>query len=521
MPAGISARLRRAVTVLDMTPDMTPDPTLDARGVASTPTTVALIDRRPAGESTDALVIGAFVGPEGPVAADSTFAEVVSSAALAGATGKAGEITVIPGAGHVSAERIVVAGLGEKDALDGRVVRRAAGAASRTLAGRATAVSTLSALDLDAAAQGHLLGAYVFDRYKTPTAAPVGSIGLSVPTVDAAAVAILRKAVATADAVRFARDLVNTAPNDLYPAAFAERAAAAAEEAGLTAEVLDEFALAEAGFGGILAVGSGSARPPRLVRIDYRPAGARRSVALVGKGITFDSGGLSIKPAQGMEHMTSDMGGAAAVVATVIAAAALELPIAVTAWAPLAENLISGSSYRPGDVIRHYSAGDEPGKTVHVLNTDAEGRLILADAIVRAAQENPDFLIDTATLTGAQVVALGNRTMGVMGTPELRDRVAELAREVGEGGWAMPLPEELREGLDSPVADLANISWDRVGGMLVAAHYLAAFVPAGLPWAHLDVAGPAFNTGKPHGYTSSGATGVPVRTLLAVLADLA
>ncbi len=244
-------------------------------------------------------------------------------------------------------------------------------------------------------------------------------------------------------------------------------------------------------------------------------------MALVGKGITFDSGGLSIKPAQGMENMTSDMSGAAAVVATVITAAALNLPVKVTAWAALAENLPSGSSYRPGDVIRHYGANGEPGKTVHVLNTDAEGRLVLADAIARAAQESPDYLLETSTLTGAQVVALGNRTMAVMGSDDLRDRVAELAREVGEGGWAMPLPEELRESIDSPIADLQNINWDRVGGMLVAGHYLSCFVPDGLPWAHLDVAGPAYNTGKPYGYNGSGGTGVPVRTLLAVLQEIA
>jgi leucyl aminopeptidase len=222
-----------------------------------------------------------------------------------------------------------------------------------------------------------------------------------------------------------------------------------------------------------------------------------------------------------MEHMTSDMSGAAVVVATVITAAALQLPVAVTAWAALAENLPSGSSYRPGDVIRHYGANGGPGKTVHVLNTDAEGRLVLADAIVRAAEEQPDYLLDTATLTGAQVVALGNRTMAVMGTDDLRDRVAELAREVGEGGWAMPLPEELRDSIDSTVADLQNINWDRVGGMLVAGHFLRCFVPDGLPWAHLDVAGPAFNTGKPYGYNASGGTGVPLRTLVAVLESIA
>ncbi len=277
----------------------------------------------------------------------------------------------------------------------------------------------------------------------------------------------------------------------------ADRAASAARAAGLKVQVLDEKALAKAGFGGILGVGQGSTRPPRLVRISYTPPRARALVALVGKGITFDSGGISIKPGAGMDHMTSDMAGAAAVIATTIAAAALQLPVAVTATVPMAENLPSGSAYRPGDVLRHYG-----GKTVHVLNTDAEGRLILADAIVRAIEDKPDYLIETSTLTGAQVVALGLRTMGVMGAPEFRDRVAELAREVGEGGWAMPLPPELREGLDSPLADLANVSNDRAGGMLVAGHYLSEFIPEGLPWAHLDVAGPAFNVGKAYGYTS-------------------
>jgi leucyl aminopeptidase len=252
------------------------------------------------------------------------------------------------------------------------------------------------------------------------------------------------------------------------------------------------------------------------VRISYRPQRPKAHVALIGKGITFDSGGLSIKPAANMDHMTSDMAGAASVVATMIAAAALQLPLSLTATVPMAENLPSGSSYRPGDVLRHRG-----GQTVHVLNTDAEGRLILADAIVRACEDKPDYLLTAATLTGAQVVALGLRTMGVMGTEALRDRVAELAREVGDGGWAMPLPEELRAGLDSPLADIANVAGDRAGGMLVAGHYLAHFVADGVQWAHLDVAGPAFNTAAAYGYTPRGGTGVPVRTLLATLADIA
>jgi len=260
----------------------------------------------------------------------------------------------------------------------------------------------------------------------------------------------------------------------------------------------------------------GSARPPRLVRMTYVATKAKSSVALVGKGVTFDTGGISIKPAAGMEAMTSDMAGAAAVVATVVLAATLKLSVNVTATVPMAENMPSGTAQRPGDVLTQYG-----GTTVEVLNTDAEGRLILADAIVRACEDSPDYLIDTATLTGAQVVALGNRTPGVMGTDAFRDRVAGISQSVGEGGWAMPLPEELRADLDSPIADLANITGNRWAGMLAAAVFLQEFVADGVQWAHIDVAGPAYNTGSAHGYTGKGGTGVPVRTMIAALEDIA
>lgn len=506
-------------------------------------TRLSLSASPPSQLEADALVVGAYRTDNGPVAADSAFAEAVAAAGLAGADGSPGAVTIIPATGRIAAQRVMVVGLGPAPAPDrtdspddaeanplGKAVashservRRAAGAASRAAAGRTEIVSTLAAIDPTAAAEGHLLGAYVFQTYRKPKDQPVPSIVLAVPATDEQTTAAVRRAEIGAAAVAFARNLVNSAPNDLYPAEFAGRAKGAAEQAGLDVQVLDEKALAAGGFGGLLAVGGGSTRPPRLVRISYTPAQPRAKVALVGKGITFDSGGLSIKPSAKMDQMTSDMSGAAAVVATVVAAAQLELPLAVTAYAALAENLPSGSAYRPGDVIRHYggAADSDAGKTVHVLNTDAEGRLVLADAIVRACEDNPDYLLDTATLTGAQVVSLGRRTMGVMGSPELRDRVAELARSVGEGGWAMPLPEHLREGLDSSLADLQNISSDPGGGMLVAGFYLSEFVADGVTWAHLDIAGPAFNDGKAHGYTGPGGTGVPVRTLLAVLEDLA
>jgi leucyl aminopeptidase len=216
-----------------------------------------------------------------------------------------------------------------------------------------------------------------------------------------------------------------------------------------------------------------------------------------------------------MAWMKSDMGGAAAVIAAVLAAARLRLPVAVTATVPMAENMLSGSSYRPSDVLRMFG-----GRTVEVTNTDAEGRLILADAITRAAQDEPDRLIEVSTLTGAQIVALGMRTMGVMGEPAWRDEVVAAADEAGESAWAMPLPDELRPMLDSPVADLANLPGDRWAGMLVGGRFVGDFVPDGLPWVHVDIAGPSFNTGAPHGYTPKGGTGVAVRTIVTALERL-
>ena len=311
---------------------------------------------------------------------------------------------------------------------------------------------------------------------------------------------------------------MNTPPSHLFPAEFAKRAKALGEAAGLEVEVLDDKALTKAGFGGIVGVGKGSSRPPRLVRLTYRGAKAkkRKRVALVGKGITFDTGGISIKPAASMHHMTSDMGGAAAVIATVVLAAQQQLTIDVIATVPMAENMPSSTAQRPGDVLTQYG-----GTTVEVLNTDAEGRLILADAIVRACEDKPDYLIETSTLTGAQTVALGARTPGVMGSDEFRDRVAALSQGEGENAWAMPLPDELKDDLKSSVADLANVSSQRFAGMLVAGVYLREFVADGVQWAHIDIAGPAYNTSGPWGYTPKGGTGVPTRTMFAVLEDIA
>ncbi|WP_367131032.1 leucyl aminopeptidase [Saccharothrix sp. HUAS TT1] len=490
---------------------------------------LAITDSDLSSTTADAVVVGTVQGPDGlALAAGSEAVDAAFDGGLldvldaVGASGKADEVVTVPAPGKLAARVVLAVGLG-KPADDGSVgedqVRRASGAAARSLGGRKRAITTLSALHLGPAVEGTVMGSYSFTAYKSNKGdGPVARVDFVAPAEGntRAHRATLKASTAIAEAVTTTRDLVNTPPNDLFPASFADRAAALARAEGLEVEVLDEKALRKQGFGGILGVGGGSSRPPRLVRITYRGPKAGKKVALVGKGITFDTGGISIKPAAGMDEMTSDMGGAAAVIATVVLAAKLKMPLEVTAWAPMAENMPSGTAYRPGDVLTMYG-----GKTVEVLNTDAEGRLILSDAIVRACEDAPDYLIETSTLTGAQVVSLGKRTSGVMGTEDFRDRVAALGRAVGEQAWAMPLPEELRGDLDSRVADLANVAGHRFGGMLTAGVFLREFVAEGVTWAHIDVAGPAFHSGGPYGYTTKGGTGVPVRTMAAVLADIA
>jgi leucyl aminopeptidase len=483
---------------------------------------LALSDTAVTETTADVVVVGTvqegdgFALAPGSEAVDEAYdGTLVDVLKTLGATGKAEEIVKVPTFGRLKAGLLVAVGLG-KDA-NPEQVRRAAGASARALTGVKRAYSYLSAVDLHAAIEGTVLGAYTFTKYKS---AENGDGSVARVDFHAAGTkenkAVLKAAGAIAEAVTTARDFINTPPNDLFPASFATRAATLAEAAGVTVEILDEKALRKGGYGGILGVGSGSSRLPRLIRLSYKGPKASKKVALVGKGITFDTGGISIKPAAGMDEMTSDMSGAAAVIASVLLAAKLKYPLEVIATVPIAENMPSGTSYRPGDVLTIYG-----GKTVEVLNTDAEGRLILADAIVRAGEDDPDYLIDTATLTGAQVVALGRRTAGVMGTDSFRDRVAEIGQAIGEGSWAMPLPEELRADLDSRVADLANVTGHRWGGMLAAGLFLREFVPEDLEWAHIDVAGPAYNPGGAWGYNTRGGTGVPVRTIAAVLADIA
>lgn len=323
------------------------------------------------------------------------------------------------------------------------------------------------------------------------------------------------------DAVKAVRDLVTEVPNVLSPAELASRVTAGAKGTTLSVEVLDEKKLKSGGFGGILGIGAGSSRPPRMVVLRHKPRGAKLHVSLVGKGITFDTGGLSIKPAASMVGMKYDMTGAATVYAVVRAAAKLKLPIAVTAWLCIAENMPSGTAIRPNDVVTIRG-----GKTVEVTNTDAEGRVVLADGLVAASEEKPDIIIDVATLTGAARTALGDRITGVMGDSDVAAKLATAANASGDEVWHMPLPHYLRPVLATDIADIANAKvGNTAAGMLIGGIFLKEFVGtrkdgSAIPWAHLDIAGPANNAAGPYGYTPKGATGTMVRTLIQFLADL-
>ncbi|GGT25262.1 leucyl aminopeptidase [Streptomyces purpureus] len=477
----------------------------------------------------DALVVGVAKGGKGLVVAPG--AEAVDTAfdgrlaavlETLGASGAEGEATKLPAPAGVKTPVVLAVGLGQAPAdgegYDPEALRRAAGTAARVLAGAKKAAFALpveAVEDAEAIAEGALLGAYSFDAFRSSANGkdakkPLAEVALlGAKPRDKAYKAAAERALALTEEINRARDLINMPPNALTPASFAATATAAGKEHGLKVQVLDEKALTKGGYGGILGVGAGSANPPRLVRIAYTHPDAEKTLALVGKGITYDSGGISLKPAGHNETMKCDMSGAAAVFAAVVAAARIGLAVNVTGWLALAENMPSGTATRPGDVLTMYT-----GKTVEVLNTDAEGRLVLADALAKASEENPDAIVDVATLTGAMVLALGNRTFGIMANDDaFRTAIHEIAEEVGEQSWPMPLPADLRKGMDSPTADIANMG-ERMGGGLVAGLFLKEFVGEGITWAHLDIAGPAFHEGAPYGYTPKGGTGSAVRTLV-------
>lgn len=471
----------------------------------------------------DAIIVAIFEGEDsielaGGEILDFIFsteqqADILTQLEAVGAKATANSITRVPG---TDVAPVIAVGLGKADLLDDEILRRASGTAARSLGGFENVATTIGDLGLAAAVTGFGLGSYSYAGLRKETeeskdkTTTVTFISTGKDDKD-----VFVEAQIIVESVLLARDLVNTPSSHLYPESYSVIAANEASKHGLQTTILDEKQLADQGFGGILAVGNGSSRKPRLLRVDWKPRKAKKSIALVGKGITFDTGGISIKPGASMENMISDMGGSASVLATIIAAARLNLPINVSAFLPMAENMPSGDAFRPGDVITHFG-----GITSEILNTDAEGRLILADAIAYASEDKPDYLIDAATLTGAQLVALGLRTSGVMGTDEFRDNVAKTGREVGEQAWAMPLPEELDEQVKSPVADLRNVTNSRFAGMSAAGRYLQEFVGTDIEWAHVDIAGPAYNTAGEFGYTPKRATGQPVRTFIQVLKNL-
>ncbi|HWD09202.1 MAG TPA: leucyl aminopeptidase [Actinomycetota bacterium] len=485
------------------------------------------------GTSADLLVVGVHSGrtltpaaSEVDLVLDGGLAAHLEASAF---KGDIGDTSLLPTFGRLRAGELLAVGLGPGPATTD-ALRRAAGAAARKTGRFPTVALALSgatrrnnsgaannastgnaspnhqdeAATLQGVVEGYLLGSYRFDRYKSgPDRRRDERILIAGPATDAD----LRRGETIANAVNWARDIVNEPAGGRGPDTFAELARQRAGAAGLHAEILDETELARRGMNGILGVGQGSRFPPRLLILRYEPEGAAGFVGAVGKGITFDSGGLSLKPAESMETMKTDCSGAAAVVAAMCALPALGPKIKVVAAAPLAENMPGGGAIKPGDVIRHYG-----GHTSEVLNTDAEGRLVLADALAWVAEQRPDAMIDFATLTGAMTIALGKKVAGFFATsPELAAEMVQAAGATGERVWQMPFIEELRRQGDSEVADIKNIG-TRWGGAIFAALFLREFTGS-TPWIHVDIAGPARSEEAEH-HIPKGPTGMGTRLLI-------
>jgi leucyl aminopeptidase len=427
-----------------------------------------------------------------------------------GFKGKSGEVVTLA---HQTAAAVMFVGLGDEVSYDSLLA--AAGNAVRKVKTE-RAVSLLAGADLEqatrAVTEGTLLGGYQFRPYKTDDDALdvelVDIVGGDEDGIDTA--------IVMCQATNLARDWVNTPANDLSPETLAGLIEeAAAGETGLSVEVWDKARIETEGLGALLGVAAGSDRDPAVVILQYRPENAKGHLALVGKGITFDSGGLSLKAANFMEEMKDDMAGAAAIATATVAAARLGLPVSVTAIAPLTDNAVGGDATRPGDVLRPVD-----GPTIEVLNTDAEGRLILADGLGLAKRFQPDLTIDVATLTGAAAVALGKEVAAVFASESaVAQRILRAADRAGEVFWEMPLHKGYRKSIDSNIADIKNISGGRYGGAIVAALFLAEYAGDG-PWAHLDIAGPALNA-ETAGERVKGASGVAVRTLIEVMREMA
>jgi leucyl aminopeptidase len=485
----------------------------------------------PATTRADVVVVGVVRTPKGLQAAPGgeavaaaygrKFAPLLSTIGFGGGVD---EVAKVPTGGTIRSSLLVLVGMGDADTPDAAACRRASGVAARNVSNAASVALALPALDAEqvrGVVEGSMLGGYVFSRYRSAAAkdGPGEVVVLTDIARTRAAQDALEVARVVSEATVLARDWVNTPAGDLTPAVFAEavQAQRARRSSKVKVSVTDDAALRSGGYGGIVGVGQASANPPRLVRLSYAPRSATTHLALVGKGITFDSGGLSIKTSSGMTTMKCDMAGAAAVVAATFAIAELGLPVRVTAFAAMAENMVSGNATRPGDVLTMYG-----GRTVEVLNTDAEGRLVLADGLALATEAKPDHIVDVATLTGACVVALGERTSGILGNDDaFNETVLAASNSAGESMWPLPITEEMKAIVNSSsVADLRQHNPKPYGGTLFAAAFLREFVKD-VPWAHLDIAGPSFNDGSAYDYTPVGGTGVGVRTLVKLATELA
>ena len=449
------------------------------------------------------LVVGVLAGNQPAPGAEEALAGADPGLLeLAKFEGKSGQVLTVP---HHQAKSVMFVGLGEDAGFES--VRSGMGNAIRMVkTGRA--VTNLNQIPIDeaerAVVEGAALGAYQFRGYKTE--------GESLPIERLELIegdeGTIGEVLVTTDATNLARDWVNTPALDKAPEALADRIRTEAEAAGLRVEVWDHGRIVEENLGALLGVAAGSDRLPCLVVLEYRPDGAEAHLGLVGKGITFDSGGLSLKTAALMEEMKDDMSGAAVVSAATIAIARLALPVRVTTVVPLTDNAVGGKATRPGDVLRPVA-----GPTIEVLNTDAEGRLILADGLGIARRHEPDLIIDVATLTGAARVALGDKIAAVFGSDsEVATTVLEAASRAGEHFWELPLFQEYKKAIESDIADLKNISGSRYGGAITAALFLSSYVE-GVKWAHLDIAGPA-RWRETAGEQVKGASGIGVRTLV-------
>ncbi len=493
---------------------------------------------------TPALVVNLYQGVKKPGGAtgavDKALGGQIASLVKAGEiTGALEEVTIVHTAGRIPAERVLVVGLGKKETCDLEALRKAMGAATRRLlrhkitgfhsilhgGGDLEATAATPADLAQALAEAAILAGYRWDRKTVSPSDEPGGVhdrekaalaSLTVVEKDGKKKTAIRRGLERGEklarAVVYTRDLGNEPPNTMTPARLADEARKLAREHGLECKVFARAELEKMGMGGILGVGQGSANDPRMIVLRYRGGRAKdRPVAVVGKAITFDTGGISIKPSASMEEMKFDKMGGCAVLGIMKAAALLELDVNLVGVVPSAENMPSGTAYRPGDILTSYS-----GKTIEIINTDAEGRLILADALAWASEQKPRQILDLATLTGACVVALGHTASGAFGDPGMVAALEEVGARTGDRAWRLPLYDEFGEDMQSQVADIKN-SGGRWGGASTAAAFLKFFVGDGIPWAHLDIAGTAWVT-KSKGYTPVGATGAGVRLVTEYLA---